>query len=300
MRRLAPRQQRTLATPAELLGMGFITGSRVQMRLLPAKENHGLQFVRTDLANRISLPALADSVTGTERRTTLGHAPYQVTLVEHILSALAAMRVDNCLIELDGPEPPGLDGSSFAFVEMIQEAGIVLQDAVRERYTVDAPLLIEQPGATLAIHPSTGDELKISYILDYGSRSPIVPQIHTETITPENYARNLATCRTFVLESEAHALQKAGIGKHLTPAELVVFGSSGVIGNQLRFPDEPARHKILDIIGDLALSGVDLVGQVVAYRSGHPLNVQMARTIREKLPGLTRVTSGPASVRRAA
>ena len=129
----------------------------------------------------------------------------------------------------------------------------------------------------------TENELKISYFLDYGSLAPIAPQTHTECVTPGNFQHELANCRTFLLEAEAHELQKQGLGKHLTVSELLVFGPKGLIGNKLRRPNEPARHKILDLVGDLALSGVDIVGHVVAYRSGHPLNVELARAVARRI-----------------
>jgi UDP-3-O-acyl-N-acetylglucosamine deacetylase len=218
-------------------------------------------------------------VTGSSRRTTLGTAANQVTLVEHVLAALAGMRVDNCLVELDGPEPPGLDGSSEGYVDLLLATGTVLQSSRKPRLVVSEPITVAQGGATLTIHPREGDDLLISYLLDYGPRSPITPQSLTQLINPDTFRRDLARCRTFVLEHEALELQRQGIGRHLKPSEILVFGPKGLIDNRLRFPDEPARHKILDLVGDLALCGCDLVGHIVAYRSGHPLNVELARAL---------------------
>lgn len=274
-----PRRQRTLAKLVEIDGVGLVTGAKVRLRLNPAPADSGISFLRTDIAGAAPIPAQADSVTGTARRTTLGHGANQVTLVEHVLAALAGMRVDNCVVELDGPEPPGLDGSAEVYVETLLEAGISLQNARRPRLAVKEPITVVQDGATLTMYPREGDELYISYLLDYGPGAPIVPQSHTEEITPDRFRRELARCRTFVLEHEARELQRQGVGRHLKPSDLLVFGPKGLIDNRLRFPDEPARHKILDLVGDLALSGFDLVGHVVAYRSGHPLNVELARAL---------------------
>ncbi len=257
----------------------MVTGSKVRLRLVPAPAEAGICFQRTDLPGVAPIPARVDSVSGTSRRTTLGTGLNQVTLVEHVLAALAGMRVDNCTIELDGPEPPGLDGSSEGYVEELVAAGFTLQNARKPRFSVVEPMSVCQGGATLSIYPRSGDELVVSYLLDYGPNAPIAPQSHTAAIGPDRFRRELARCRTFVLEHEARELQRQGVGRHLRPAEILVFGPRGLIDNRLRFPDEPARHKILDLVGDLALCGFDLTGHIVAYRSGHPHNVELARAL---------------------
>ena len=296
MIKIGHRPQRTLARSVEVSGVGIVTGSQVAIRFCPAPADSGIVFQRTDLGSAPPIPARAESVTGTQRRTTLGSGANQVTLVEHAVAAVAGMRIDNCLIELDGPEPPGLDGSSRGFVDAIADGGVVLSTALRARWTVDEPILLRQGGATIGFYPHGSDELLISYLLDYGPQSPIVPQTYTETITPDRFQRNLCHCRTFLLEEEAHELQKQGIGKHLTASELLVFGPRGPIGNELRHSNEPARHKILDLVGDLALSGMDLVGHIVAYRSGHPLNVEMAKVVSR----VARAHCGAPTARKAA
>lgn len=281
MIRLGFRQQRTIARPAELRGVGFITGASVRICFLPSGPNSGIVFRRIDRPRKPWIPACVEQVSGVNRRTTLGTGSDQVTLAEHVLSALSGMRIDNCLIEIDGPEPPGLDGSADGFCQVLAEAGIAMQSGRRDLWTVREPLVLSQGGATLALHPLSVPELRISYSLDYGLHAPIPPQTHTETMTAQTYRSEISRSRTFVLEAEARELQSQGVGRHLTEAELLVFGPYGVIGNTLRHPDEPARHKILDVIGDLALCGVDLAGHVVAYRSGHPLNVELARQISQ-------------------
>jgi UDP-3-O-acyl-N-acetylglucosamine deacetylase len=158
----------------------------------------------------------------------------------------------------------------------------MLQPARRAAWTVEAPLMLAHNGATLTLHPGT-DELKITYLLDYGPVSPLGRQIHTEVITPDRFASALAGCRTFILEAEAEEFRRRGWGAHITAADLLVFGPHGPIHNQVRFADEPARHKILDLVGDLSLFGHDLCGHVVAYRSGHPLNIQLARDLSRHL-----------------
>jgi UDP-3-O-acyl N-acetylglucosamine deacetylase len=285
VRRVSYRYQRTIARPAEVQGVGFLTGATVRLRFRPAPPSTGLVFVRTDLRPRAPVPARIDQVTGTQRRTVLGRRPHQIGLVEHVLAALAGLRIDNCLIELNAPEPPGLDGSAQGFVDLLREAGAVVQPARRAVWTADAPLVVRQHGATLALHPAAGDDLKISYTLDYGPDSPIGCQAHSQTVTPDRFAAELAGCRTFILESEAEALRRQGLGARTTEADLLVFGKHGPIDNCLRFANEPARHKVLDLIGDLALLGQDVRGHLVAYRSGHALNVELVRALASRLCG---------------
>ena len=278
-RKPAGRRQRTLAHPAEVHGVGLVTGKKVKLRFRPATPDSGVAFLRTDISGAVAIPARVESVTGTARRTTLGTGANQVTLVEHVLAALSGMRVDNCLVEIDGPEPPGLDGSSEGYADTLLSVGTVVQSSRRSRLTLTEPVTVSRDGATLSIYPREGDDLLVSYLLDYGPVSPIAPQSLTQVINPDRFRQELARCRTYVLEHEALELQRQGVGRHLTPSEILVFGSKGLIENRLRFPDEPARHKILDLVGDLALCGFDLVGHVVAYRSGHPLNVELARAL---------------------
>jgi UDP-3-O-acyl N-acetylglucosamine deacetylase len=283
VRRISYRQQRTLGKPVEVCGTGFLTGATVQLRFVPAPPCTGVVFVRTDLTPHTEIPAHIDLVTGTKRRTTLGHPPAQVGLVEHVLAALAGLRIDNCRVELDAPEPPGLDGSAQQFVSALTEAGAVLQPARRELWHVEAPVVLTAGAATLALHPTAGNELTLSYFLDYGPSAPIARQVHTQTLTPTSFVRDIAPCRTFLLESEAEELRRQGLGSRTTAADLLVFGPRGPIDNQLRFANEPARHKVLDILGDLALLGMDLAGHVVACRSGHPLNVELVRTLHRQM-----------------
>lgn len=279
MRVIGYRYQRTLLGPAAVAGVGFITGSRVVARFCPAPPGTGLSFRRVDLPGAPTVPARVEAVTGTQRRTTIGPPDSGVTLVEHVLASLAGLRVDNCVVELDGPEPPGLDGSALGFVEALTAAGITNQPARRPVYAAAEPVVVRAPGATLAVHPATAPELRVSYRLDYGDGAPIPPQTHTLSVCPASFAQDLANCRTFLTEAEAAGLRQQGIGRHLTAENLLVFGRGGPIDNRTRFADEPARHKILDLIGDLALCGFDIAGHVVAYRSGHALNVELARRL---------------------
>ncbi len=282
MRVIGYRYQRTLARPAEVGGVGFISGLRVLARFHPAPPDSGISFHRTDFPTATVIPARADRVTGTQRRTTLGPPDIGVTLAEHVLAALAGLRIDNCIVELDGPEPPGLDGSAAGFVAALSAAGAIEQPARRPICSVAEPVILSGAGVSIALHPPAWPmdrELRMSYRLDYGPLAPIPPQTFTTSISPGSFASEIAPCRTFLTEAEALALRAQGIGRHLRAADLLVFGSHGPLDNRTRFADEPARHKVLDLIGDLALCECDLAGHVVAHRSGHALNVELARTL---------------------
>ncbi len=293
MRSLGSRSQRTLAQNATVTGIGYITGKTVKLTFLPAPANSGIVFARTDLGACVS--ARVANVVATDRRTTLADGPAQVTLVEHVLSALAGMHVDNCVVELDAPEPPGMDGSADAFVQALRSARIIVQREKRPIFSVAEPVSVSAGDATISFHPTPAQQLKISYVLNYGMASAIVPQMATEIIDPENYTRQISRCRTFLLEEEALYLQKQGLGSKSEVSDLLVFGPHGPIRNRLRFGNEPARHKILDIVGDLSLLGVDLCGHIVAYRSGHPHNFELAKKLHaamRKTPAKMQMASG--------
>jgi len=283
VKRISDRAQRTIATPAGVQGTGYLTGRTVHLRFVPAPINNGVVFVRTDIARHALLPAHARQVTGTQRRTTLGHNPLSVGLVEHVLAALSGLRIDNCFIELDAPEPPGLDGSAQPFADALCSAGIVVQAARKTIWTAAAPITVEQHDATLTLHPTGAPVLRASYLLDYGDRSSIVRQVCSVDLTPEAFLQDIAPCRTFVTQQEAAQLQQQGLGAQTKTSDLLIFGPRGPIDNKLRFADEPARHKILDLIGDLSLLGEDICGHVVAYRSGHSLNIELVRELNRRV-----------------
>ena len=283
VRKLAYRYQRTIARSVHVRGIGYLTGASVNLHFHPASPGSGVQFLRTDLDGDAVIPACIGEVTASDRRTTLGRHPVQVGLVEHVLAALAGLRIDNCRVEIDAPEPPGMDGSAREFVELLLDAGIVLQAARRSVWRCPTPLLVSHKGTSLALYPGPADELKISYVLDYGPHSVIGRQAHTQVITPESFVTELAPCRTFVLESEVAELRRHGLGVRTTAADLLVFGKDGPIDNRLRFANEPARHKVLDLLGDLSLFGHDVRGHIVAYRSGHPLNAELVRKLADQV-----------------
>lgn len=278
---IAMRQQRTLERPATVRGFGFLTGADITLQFLPADENHGIAFQRTDLAGSEPVPARLEYVVPRQRRTAISRRGVTVEMIEHVMAALAGLQIDNCLVQLNAPEPPGGDGSSLHFVAPLLEAGLIEQSAPRDVLVVRGEHRIsgEGDGSEIAVQSVLRRSLAVTYELDYGPRSPIRPQTLTFEFTPELFVTNLAFARTFVLEAEAQALKAQGYGARVTEKDLLIFGSDGVIGNELRAWDECVRHKVLDCIGDFALLGCDIHGHFRAYRSGHALNHAICRMI---------------------
>lgn len=278
---MQPRLQRTIARPAEYHGFGFLTGADVTLRFLPADENTGIQFQRVDLSGTRPIPATLDSVVPRQRRTAISNGAATVELVEHVMAALAGLQIDNCLVQVNAPECPGGDGSCLDFVKVLLDAGIDEQSAQRDLIVIHESTSVRggDDHSEISAGPVFRRTLVVSYELDYGPRSPIKPQLLTFEFFPESFVTNVAYARTFILESEIAALKAMGYGSRVTPADLLVFGAEGVIGNELRAPDECVRHKILDCIGDFALLGCDIHGHFRAYRSGHNLNHEICRQI---------------------
>ncbi|QDU40379.1 UDP-3-O-[3-hydroxymyristoyl] N-acetylglucosamine deacetylase [Maioricimonas rarisocia] len=275
------RIQTTIERAAEVRGYGLFRGLDVTLRFLPAEENHGIVFQRTDLTDAADIPARVEHVVPEPRRTVLSRLGTRVEVVEHVMAALAGLQIDNCLVQLDAPEPPGCDGSAQAFSEALLNAGIVTQSATRP--TLHVPTTIEvttSSGAHVSAAPQPAEAgYTIGYDLDYGN-SPVGRQSASYTITPEIFINEIAFARTFVLELEVAALRAMGFGQRTTTKDLLVFGSQGVIDNALRCPNECARHKLLDCIGDFALIGCDLAGAFHADRSGHRANHDLIRRLK--------------------
>ena len=250
---------------------------RVEFR--PAEAGAGVVFVRDDLVPARRIPATIEHRIETPRRTTLSCDGAIVEMVEHVMAALWGLAIDNCEVHVDAPELPGCDGSSLAYVAALSAAGIVEQDELRRRLVVCEPARVGGDEAWVAAAPTQQGELRIKYRLDYGNRTPIGRQTLELTVTPETFVSQLAPARTFVLQQEAQWLRERGLGARATFRDLLVFDDEGPIDNHLRFKDECVRHKTLDLIGDLALAGCDVAGQITAHRSGHRLNAELVRAL---------------------
>lgn len=286
------RSQRTISRRVEVSGVGFLTGADVTIQFHPAPADHGIAFLRTDCLDARPIPARVEYTVPRQRRTALSVAGVAVEMVEHVMAALAGLRIDNCLVTLNAPEPPGCDGSSLTFAQALCDAGIEEQGVPRQVLRIRHPVCVRSEDRTqsIKISPSNKGTLQIRYTLDYGADSAISYQQAELQITPESFLRDLAFARTFLLEKEAEYLKQQGYGRRTTYRDLLIFGRDGVIENSLRSPDECARHKLLDCLGDLALIGCDLEGIVDASRSGHSLNAEVVRRIQlahggQSLPG---------------
>jgi len=278
-------RQHTISREFELAGHGLFTGEPVSMRVRPGAPDTGIWFVRTDQSPPTRIAALVDNVSKRSRRTSLRNGTVAIETVEHCLGACSGLGIDNVQIELDGNELPGLDGSSLAFVRELRNAGICEQNAVRRHHVIaDVVRVVDGDTELVALPPIDPEStaLDISYELDYGPESLIGRQAHRVVVTPECFEANIAPARTFVLEAEAAALRANGLGTHLSYGDILVLGREGPIENRFRFPDECVRHKILDLIGDLALVGVPIVGRIFARKSGHALNHALARALRDQ------------------
>jgi UDP-3-O-[3-hydroxymyristoyl] N-acetylglucosamine deacetylase len=275
----ATRNQRTIAAPATVPGVGYWSGEDVRVEFHPAPANAGVVFVRTDLNGCPRIPAMIHHRVETPRRTTLRCGEASVEMVEHIMAALAGLQIDNCEIRVDRPEMPGCDGSCLPFVEALRAAGIAQQEGVRRRQVIHRPIRLGNEQSWIEARPCRSGKMILGYELDYGAGNPIGRQSLEISLSPRHFHMNLAPSRTFMLESEAAAMKAQGLGQRATCKDLLVFGKRGPIDNRLRFPDECVRHKLADMVGDLALAGCDLVGRFVAFRSGHRLNAELVRAI---------------------
>jgi UDP-3-O-[3-hydroxymyristoyl] N-acetylglucosamine deacetylase len=275
----ATRNQRTIAAPTTLEGVGYWSGRDVRIEFRPAAADTGIVFVRSDLAGSPRVPARVEHRFETPRRTTLRSGEAAVEMIEHIMAALAGLQIDNCELWVDQPEMPGCDGSSLPFVKVLSAAGVVEQGAPRRRKVIRRTIRVGDETSWIEARPCCSGKMVLRYELDYGSGSSIGRQSLEVSLSPRHFHINLAPSRTFMLQTEADALKAQGLGQKATFKDLLVFGPSGPIDNELRFPDECVRHKMVDMVGDLALAGCDLVGRFVAYRSGHRLNAELVRTI---------------------
>lgn len=248
----------------------------------PAAAGTGIVFVRADLDGCPRIPASIAHLEPTPRRTNLRYGDATVEMIEHVMAALHGLQIDNCEVWVDQPEMPGLDGSSLELVVALDAAGRVDQPVRRGRCAVREPVRLGTDDCWIEARPCCSGRLVLQYELDYGPDNPIGRQRLEMVLSPEIFRREIAPCRTFTFQAEAEALLKKGLGSRVTYGDLLVFGPDGPIGNTLRFPDECVRHKLLDMIGDLALAGCDLAGRFTAYRSGHQLNAELVQTLLAK------------------
>jgi UDP-3-O-[3-hydroxymyristoyl] N-acetylglucosamine deacetylase len=281
--RLHPAQtqlfrQTTIARPVAVDGVGIHTGKVVGLRLLPAAPSTGVVFRRTD-SGGVEIPALASHVASLELATTLGRDDVTVSTVEHLMAAIHVARIDNLLVEVDGPEVPILDGSALPYWRLLEAAGVVRQAQNRRIVAVREPVEVESNGKRIRVSPYPG--LRVTYALEYPQPS-IGRQAVDVVAEPERFARELAPARTFTLLEDIERLHQVGLGLGGREDNCIVFDDGGPINTELRFADEPVRHKALDAIGDLALLGCPIWGHVEVERGGHLLHFRLIEALQAR------------------
>ena len=273
--------QKTIKTEGRLQGRGLFGGQEAGVVFRPAPANTGVVFVRTDMPETVRISAVAPNLAERSRRTTIKKGSVSIETIEHCLAAITAMEIDNLTVEVDGPELPAPDSSCAEYFKVLKRTGIAEQQANRREVVIREPLSIIAGDTSIYALPYADGGLNITYDLDYSGHTGIGRQIFSCRLTPENFEKHLAPARTFLLEAEGRQFQARGIGTHLGPRDILVIDSDGPIKNSYRFPDECAKHKIVDLIGDLALVGRAVKGRIVAYKSGHSLNQQLVRKLYE-------------------
>jgi UDP-3-O-acyl N-acetylglucosamine deacetylase len=270
-------KQATIAQPSTVTGVGLHTGNITTLRFVPAEPGSGVRFKRVDLPDKPEIPALVSSVVDTQRSTSLGAGQAMVRTVEHILATLTCLGIDNVIVEVDAPETPLTDGSSKQFIEAVQAAGRVEQDAECQEFVLDEPVAVEGKGVTLCALPC--DEYRVSYTMQYDN--PILgTQFRSFAITRDAFVDEIGPSRTFALYSELEMLLKMGLIKGGSLDNAIVITDQAVLSKEgLRYPDEFVRHKIIDIIGDMSLLGRRLRAHIVSIRSGHANNVKLVQAI---------------------
>ncbi|HUI29444.1 MAG TPA: bifunctional UDP-3-O-[3-hydroxymyristoyl] N-acetylglucosamine deacetylase/3-hydroxyacyl-ACP dehydratase [Candidatus Acidoferrales bacterium] len=299
-------QQRTISKSVSFSGVGLHTGLESTITFLPAPENRGIVFRRTDVGGNPEIPAIADYVVDVSRGTTLGIGDVKVHTVEHVLAAIAGLEIDNIVIEVDAPEPPVGDGSSKPFVDALSSAGFTQQDAPKDYLIIDQTVEYKDDKKDVDMVALPLDDFRITIMIDY--KNPALGSQHTGLFSlEEEFVKDFASSRTFCFLKEVEMLHENGLIKggnldnaivivddDMTPEELkrlgkrlgingsIILGSTGILNDKaLRYKNEPARHKLLDLIGDLALVGAPMKAQILAARPGHPHNVEFAKKIRK-------------------
>jgi len=299
-------KQKTLVNACEIQGKGLHTGKNVTLKFLPGVPNQGIVFKRVDQENHNTIRALADFVTETSRGTTISNEHITVRTVEHLLAAISGMKIDNITIELDSEEIPIIDGSADGYVRLLTDVGVVEQDAIRKVYTLNKKLEIFDAEKDVHITIEPCDELKISCTIDY--KSHIIPPQHVVMERIEDFNSGFAPARTFAFLHEIEPMLKHGLIKGGDLQNAIIFidhvisdeeqqrlaeyfnmpditvRAEGILNNvELRFDNEPARHKLIDILGDLTLVGLPFTGHIIASRPGHKTNTDFAKMIRKYL-----------------
>jgi UDP-3-O-[3-hydroxymyristoyl] N-acetylglucosamine deacetylase/3-hydroxyacyl-[acyl-carrier-protein] dehydratase len=284
------KPQKTIADQARLSGKGMFGGQEVRVLFRSADVDTGIVFIRKDTPEPVRIEANVKNIGERSRRTAIKKGDASIETIEHCMAAINALEINNIIIEVEGPELPGFDGGPGEYFKTLKKCGFVEQSKPRKELVITEPITLSDGDASIYALPASADELQITYDLDYTKHTGIGRQMLSCTLTTEYFETNLAPARTFLLEAEAKQFQSHGIGTHLSPREILVINSDGPIKNSFRFPDECVRHKIVDLIGDIALTGRHVCGRIVAYKSGHSLNQKLAAKLLQIAEHQDRIT----------
>jgi|SRR5579863_4802757 len=282
-------RQRTIARSAGICGVGIHSGKSIHLQLHPAEAGTGIIFRRVDCGG-LEIKALASEVSSVELATTLGHDDVTISTVEHLLAAVRINDIDNLWIDLDGPEVPILDGSALPFFHLLEAAGVQTQSSPRRILAVTAPLRVDMGAKQIRISPYPG--LRISYAIDF-AQAAIGHQEIDLAVNRETFLRDLAPARTFALLDDIERLRRRGLGLGGDASNCVIFDGDGPINTELRFADEPVRHKALDALGDLALAGSPIWGHLEVERGGHQLHYALLEELRARTDCWTWIDGRP-------
>ncbi|TWU45127.1 UDP-3-O-[3-hydroxymyristoyl] N-acetylglucosamine deacetylase [Novipirellula aureliae] len=294
------RNEHTIAVSCEVRGQGYWSGRDVCVMMNPAPAGTGICLIRTDLESAPRCQATVANRHDANLRTNLQNGEARFEMVEHLMAAFVGLEIDNCYVEIDAEELPGLDGSSAAYVESLRHAGLIIQSPAKRRLVVRERLYASAGTSWIEITPSPDGAVSYEYRLSFDDQTPIPPQSFSLRMSPHRFIREVAPARTFVTEEQAMTLRSQGIASHVTNQDLLIVGKNGPIENSYRYPEECARHKLLDLIGDLALTNVEVVGNIVSYRGGHSLNGRMAQQIADLAAAQIPLTVSADTLRKAA
>jgi len=269
--------QRTLQEKVSCTGVGLHSGAKITLSLCPAAANTGIVFVRTDLEHPVEIPARYEFVTDTTLATTIGKGNVKVATIEHLMAALAGMGIDNCRVEVDGPEVPIMDGSAAPFVYLIQSAGIEVQREFKRFLVIRKPVSVSEDGKEAKFLPAP--QFSVSFTIDFDH--PLIDkQQFRMDFSDRFFHREICRARTFGFYREVEMLKKMGLARGGSLENAVVVDDFSILNpDGLRFPDEFVRHKILDSIGDVSLIGMPVIGHLVAHKSGHMLNHKLVTKV---------------------
>ncbi len=273
--------QNTIAAPGTITGIALHSGARTNLSILPAPENTGIVFRRVDMPGKPEVRAIVENVIDVRRATTIASRTTGafVVTIEHIMAALHASKVDNAIVEMDGPEPPIADGSAGPYFDLIRNAGVKEQSVPAEYWQGTGPIVFEDGGATLALLPA--DDLKITFTVEFGATT-LDTQFFSTPVTTETFSKELSRARTFVIYRELEQVIAAGLAKGGSLDNAIIMHDGAIVCKEgMRYKNELVRHKMMDMVGDIFLVGKRVKAHIVSVKSGHPTHVRLAQLMRQ-------------------